>query len=295
MEKIKINFSVDNNALEEEQMYKEFLANPQAVKDIEQLNIPSEVIRKNIAKIYNFVLDLNFCKKCPGCDKCTKENPCFVTKISYEDGLVEQSLVPCKKLTQKMAFQEQFVIRDYDAKWVNDSFKEMDKNKERALAVQKFTAAINGGANWIYLTGGINSGRSYVAALMTNDFAKKGKGKIAYINTPKRIKELNDLNYSNKDEFQAQLELLSSVPLLVFDDFGSEYKNDFIRDAVLLEIIQKRASKKLLTIFTSDFTISEIQEMYSLNTPGKIRAKQLATYIKQLSGSEINLGDLPIY
>ena len=92
-----------------------------------------------------------------------------------------------------------------------------------------------------------------------------------------------------------KLELYSNIPILVLDDFGNEFKNDFVRDAILFPILSTRASKRLLTIFTSDFTISDIEALYSNTKAGAIRAKQIAKLIQSMCDEEISLGDISIY
>ena len=89
--------------------------------------------------------------------------------------------------------------------------------------------------------------------------------------------------------------IVNNLLLALVDDFGNEFKTDFIRDAIIFQIISNRASKKVFTIFTSDFTIDEIQELYSTSKAGAIRARQIANLIKGSAGKEINLGDLSIY
>ena len=75
----------------------------------------------------------------------------------------------------------------------------------------------------------------------------------------------------------------------------NEYKNDFIRDGILFEILSKRASDKLFTIFTSDFSIEDVVALYSTTKSATIRAKQIGKIIKNNAEEEINLGEISIY
>ena len=152
--------------------------------------------------------------------------------------------------------------------------------------------------NWIYLTGGIGSGKTYVAALMAIDLAKramKGKSPICFIDSAKRVLELTDLSKKNNDEFKKKLEQYSNVPVLVIDDFGHEFINDFIRDAIIHEIISTRCNKRLFTIFTSNYSLDEIETLYTTSNRGAIISKQIVKTIKAMCGQEINLGDLKLY
>ena len=156
----------------------------------------------------------------------------------------------------------------------------------------------NEDTSWLYLTGGIGSGKSYFAAALSIDLAKreiKGKSPICFINSSKRILELSELSKQKNDDFKKKLDLYSTVPVLVIDDFGHEFKNDFIRDAIVNEIITTRCNKKLFTIITSNFSLDEIEVLYSTSNAGAIMSKQIVKTIKAMCKKEINLGDLKLY
>ena len=138
---------------------------------------------------------------------------------------------------------------------------DIDKSQAKTDASKVYMSYLrNEDNNWLYLTGGIGSGKSYFAAALSIDLAKRGlKGKcpICFINSSKRILELSELSKQKSDDFKKKLELYSTVPVLIIDDFGHEFKNDFIRDAIVNEIITTRCNKKLFTIFTSNFSLDE--------------------------------------
>ena len=297
MEKLKVNldYASDDSILKE--MRKAYDNCPSAVKFCRDNGIPDEVIDNDITKVYDFVSDLNYCRNCPGVKKCNKNNPLLCTRIVYTSGILERQLVPCKEIIKRMRFERLFKVRDFPEEWLDVNLKEdVDSTLERKKALQKYISYIKTGKNdWIYLVGNKNSGRSYLAAAMVVDAARREMGNICYLDSSLRIRELNDLSLKKKEEFQERLDFYSNVPILVFDDFGNEFKTDFIRDAIIFQIISNRASKKLFTIFTSDFNIDEIQELYSTSKAASIRAKQIANLIRSGAGTEINLGDLSIY
>ena len=297
MEKLKVNINVQSDEDLLNEMKKAYLACPQAVKYCSDLKIPQEKIDDNIVKIYDFVSDINYCKKCPGVKKCAKGNPLLCTKIIYEHGEIDRQLVPCKELIKDIAFKKQYMIRDFEEDWLDSNLRTIDRNSGRDLALARYRDFLKEKDNsWIYLIGSKNSGRSYFAAAITADIARKERGPICYLNSSLRLRELSDYNYAKKkEEFERRLELYSNVPILVLDDFGNEFKNDFVRDAILFPILSTRASKRLLTIFTSDFTIDEVETLYSNTKAGAIRAKQIARMIQSMSKEEINLGDISIY
>lgn len=299
MEKLKItnipSYEADQKLLEE--MKQAYMACPQAIKYCNELGIPAEKIDESIVKIYDFVRDINYCSKCPGVKKCAKTNPLLCTKIIYSHGEVDRQMVPCKELLRDITFKKQFIVRDFQEDWLDSSLRSIDRTSGRNQAIVKYHDFIkNKQAHWIYLTGSKNSGRSYFAASLVVDAARKDRGPVCFIDSTLRLREVNDLGYGKKkEEFDKKLDLYSNVPILVFDDFGNEFKNDFVRDAILFPILSTRASKRLLTIFTSDFSISDIEALYSNTKAGAIRAKQVAKLIQSMCDEEISLGDISIY
>lgn len=297
MEKLKVNINIENDDKLLNDMKKAYLACPAAIKYCNDLKIPEEKIDENIVKIFDFVSDINYCKKCPGVKKCAKANPLLCTKIVYDHGEIDRQLVPCKELLKQITFKRQFQVMDFPEEWLDSSLRTLDRNAGRDLALDRYRSFIKDKDNsWIYLSGSKNSGRSYFAAALVVDAARKDRGPICFLNTTSRLREFNDLGYGKKkDEFDRKLEQYSNVPILVLDDFGNEFKSDFVRDAILFPILSARAGKRLLTIFTSDFTIDEVETLYSNSKAGAIRAKQISRLIKSMAREEINLGDIAIY
>ena len=300
VEKLKIkNINVQSDDTLIQQMKEALYACPSALKFCKELGMTDEVMERNITKIYDFVRDVNYCRKCPGIKKCKKDNAYVISKVTYSYGVVENQLIPCPEILKRVSFERQFLVKDFADEWLDVVMSDIDKSKSKTEAMEVYMKYLrNEGTDWIYLTGGIGSGKSYFAAALSIDLAKrglKGKSPICFINSSKRILELSDLNKQKSDEFKKKLELYSTVPVLVIDDFGHEFKNDFIRDAIINEIITTRCNKKLFTIITSNFTLDEIEVLYSTSNAGAIMSKQIVKTIRAMCKKEINLGDLKLY
>ena len=301
VEKLKVkNLSIKSDDSLIEQMKEALYACEGAYKFLKSLGMSDEVMEENITKIYDFVRDVNYCRKCPGIKKCKKDNAYLNTKITYNYGVVDTQLIPCKEILKRVSFERQFLVRDFPDEWLDLVMGDVDKSKPKTEAMNVYMGYLQDkDTSWIYLQGGIGSGKSYFAAALSIDLAKrgnKGKSPICFINSSKRILELSELSkQKNSEEFKKKLELYSTVPVLVIDDFGHEYKNDFTRDAIVNEIITTRCNKKLFTIFTSNFSLDEIEVLYSTSNAGAIMSKQIVRTIRMMCKKEINLGDLKLY
>lgn len=294
MQRMTVNshFSEQDKKLLEE-MKKSFYASPRARKYIHDIGISDELAEKEIIKINDFVQDLAYCKHCPGIKKCQKETPCLVSKIVYSNGYVDRQQVPCKKYLEFIAFKRQFLIKDFPEDWLNSVIKNLDISSEREEIIKRYNAFLkNESKNWIYIFGEIGTGRSFVAANIAVDIAKKGLGPIAFIDAPTRFKELAG---KRDQEYNSLLEKYQTVPVLIIDDLGNEYKSDFVRESVLFPIINARNKNNLFTIITSDFSISDIATMYITNQASKPKVEQIKRMLKNKCGEEINLGSVSVY
>lgn len=297
MEKIKVDINVESSTDILNKMYEDYLSCPQAIRYLSKIGLTNEqIIKDNIAKIWDFVSDLKYCAKCPGIEKCQKENPLFVTKVTYKSGYVDREITPCKQYLKRVQLNNQFLIRDFDEEILNVKLSELDKTKERMEIVSLYYEFKEKGINnWIYVAGRQNTGRSYTASVLASDAAKNNLGPIIFANSPRRINELTDMYFNDKDRFKKELDRFIDVPILILDDFGNEVKNDIVRDAIVFPIISNRANKKLITIFTSDFNINDLISLYSTNKAGQIRGDQIKKILKGMCKKEINLGDLGVY
>jgi primosomal protein DnaI len=296
MEKLKVDMPISEDQEILEKMKIAFENCPSAIRHLNDLKVPPEVIDRNLPKIFDFVSDINYCKKCPGVKNCQKERPLLVTRITYHNGYLDRELSPCPEFLKRLSFEKQFIVRDFPDDWLDYDLRSLDKSEARKQLIAQYMKYTKDGNNqWMYLYGGPNSGRTFSAAILTIDIARKNLGLICFLNSSQRIRELGDLLYRDKGKFQKELDRYSNIPVLVLDDFGNEFKNDLIRDAIIFPIISARANKKLLTIITSDFTIAEIVTLYSTSKAGALRAKQIGGLIKSTAKEEISFGDLAVY
>ena len=310
MEKLKIGeFKIENDDSIIQQMKEALYACPNVLKYCKQMGMTDQVIDDNIIKIYEYVRDVNYCRKCPGLKKCKKENAYLNTTFTYSNNIVETQLVPCRELLKRVSFERQFIVKDFPDEWLDsrvadydDLVRKNEKNGNNPIvkAMNALTLyELGKETRWVYMRGGNRTGKSHLAATMAIDLAKKeikGKIPVCFIDSSKRIRELNDLSKKNQDEFKKKLDQYCTVPVLVIDGFGQEFRSDYIRDAIVNEIVSSRSNKKLFTIFTSNFSLHEIEVLYSCNNEaGAIISKQMVKTIKAMCTKEIEFGDIPLF
>ncbi|MCQ2794378.1 MAG: hypothetical protein MJ207_03400 [Bacilli bacterium] len=291
--KIKSDASVENYI---DSLVKAVKADDQLMRYLSTHGLNTdELIRSNISAITRFKEDRDYCKKCPGFALCNKERPHYVLDLTYDGFMVNNDLKPCKHKLDDMIQDEAYLVRDFPAEWRDSTIPLMDKSKQRLKLIKRYKEALDAHANWLFITGNHRSGKSFVAATLINYFNQIKKRPVAFINYPNRVKELLDLSYGNKEDFFKLMGLYSTVDLLVLDDFGNEYKSEYIRDSVTLAILNERARLGLMTIFTSEFSYEDLANMYALNASGRARGKQLKNLLEDLAGEAIDISNVGVY
>ena len=81
---------------------------------------------------------------------------------------------------------------------------------------------------------------------------------------------------------------LVSCPLLVLDDFGNEPKPEFVFTNITYPLLIERAKNRLITAFSSDFSISALYDAYAV-TIGNARAQQLCELIMTMAKKDYDI------
>lgn len=272
-------------------------ADAEVYEKLKPLGLTNREVRDNIGKLADFQCDYNICKKCPGFAKCPK-NPQHISMYVYKDGsYITTRSEPCSKLIEQMKIDSKYVFSDFPGDWKESTLRKLDLSENRRPLIKEFCNIVKGkSSRWLYVTGNHKVGKSYLLVTFANEFIANKKSHVAVINATSKFKELADLSYNDKEELAYQLETLSKVPLLIIDDFGMEYKNEFIRDSIVIPILNERSRNLLPTMFSSDFTINEIQKLYSVGkNGGEIRGRQLGKILHEMCEKEFDLTGASIY
>ena len=290
--KIRENIMIDSSVVKE--MEDEVFSNLKALKYLKSLGMSDEVIKENISKIYDFALDMKNCKNCKGINFCNKEPKYLVSSVSYKNGIVDRNIIPCKKYLEHTTFKQRLVVTDFPDEWLNIELKKDVSNmqsKPNLLILKRYFDASSSKSNkWAFIKGNIAGGKSYLAAALCIDAAKNELfNSIAFINVPNRFKEISDLAFSKNPKYSDEIAKYQNVDLLVLDDFGNEFKSDFVRENILYPILASRVKNKKFTIITSNYDIDDCALMYQTNNASKPKIEQIKQMLRMMCGEEITL------
>lgn len=261
------------------------------------LKLSDDLIRENAPKIYDFSEDVKNCKNCKGLKYCNKEPKYLVTNITYEEGVVDRNILPCKKYLEQVNFKKRFVIVDFSDEFYDVYDKDITykgaKSKKAVMNAFNETARLKKSNRWIYIQGDMATGKSFLASyLCVNAARTHAYNSISFIDVPERFKELTDLAFQKSPRFNDLIEAIKNTEMLVLDDFGNEFKSDFVRENILFPILSYRAKNKLFTIITSNYSINDICTMYQTNIASKPKIEQIKQLLNIMCKSEIILSDL---
>lgn len=171
-----------------------------------------------------------------------------------------------------------YIFRDFP-----DEYLSLLTGKGKSKIDTNFSKAFAEAAEkkeWFYAYGESGSGKTYLMISSFNNIAYKGR-KVACINANKRFEELKSLAIDDKKKFDEMMNALSTVEFLIIDDFGSEFKSDYVRDIVIMPLLNNRSKNKLFTAFTSDMNLDELEQVYDYKYGAKIYAKKLVSLIRR--------------
>lgn len=253
-------------------------------------------IIKSASKFIRFKEDNLKCQNCKG--KCQKGlNQIQMNLVFDEDKReVDIEFNICDFYKKVNALKRMFYRIDFPIDYLEYDFKKELNNDfllSRESVIKKLQSIlVDDSKKGIFLTGNNGIGKTFIFALFAKSFLENKKGSVAFCSSGDIFKEMSDLNFSDKNALNSLLNDLINVDLLVLDGFGDEYKSDFVRDNYVYPLLSARLEKHKLTLFTSNFTIKEVVDMYTLSYSSKPKTKQLSVILYNLA-DEIVLSSKP--
>ena len=280
-----------------EKLVSELRNDKDVYESLKPLGLTNKEVKDNIGKLADYQADFNVCKNCPGFDKCPKIEQHISMYVYKDRNYITTRSEPCKEFIKEMEIDSKYLAKDFPEEWKKSRLANLDFSENRRPLIKDFKEIVQKKKfKWLFVKGNRKVGKSYVLVTLANEFIGLGLGKVAIIDAAKRLKSLADLSFTDKEGFKKAIDLLSTVPLLVINEFGEEYRNEIVRDQVVIPILNARSHNELLTFFSSEFSIREIQELYSVGkNGGAIKGKQLGNLLTDMCEKEYDLTGAAIY
>lgn len=282
--------NIDNEKLKKIDLdteYKRAESNPTFKEITKNLKICDDELKKNTSIIEECSLEYEHCKKCKGLFECSNklEGYCYLP-INFE-GNLSFTYKPCKYkqvMDKKNSYLNNikfFNTPKYVKEACLDNVYKTDKNRFTVINylmdfLDDYEAHKE--CKGLYLHGNFGCGKTYLIASIFNELARKGY-KSAIIFWPEFLRQ------AFYDDFSEKFDYVKQVPLLLIDDIGAEGLTAWNRDEILCPLLQYRMDNNLVTFFTSNLNLKELESHLSnsKNDVDEVKAKRIISRIEQLT------------
>lgn len=261
-------------------------------KLVTKLDLPHDYLMKYSTKLEETSKELNNCKKCKNLMECKNS---YQGHVFYPELLNDNLVfdyVPCKykkEQEEKDKYKKNIYLFEIPKEIKEASMKNIDLDDPDRFKIIKWLKKFldnykkNGEQRGLYLTGNFGCGKTYLISACLNELAKHDH-KIAIIYYPEFLRSLKE-SFNDPESYNSKFKFIKTVELLLIDDIGAETMTEWSRDEVLGTILQYRMQEGLTTFFTSNLTIKELEEHFSVSKERveKVKSKRIIERIKYLT------------
>lgn len=256
---------------------------------VKKMKIDPKILMKYTSSLENSALEYSHCRHCKGILECQNKITGYVFLPTLNGEQLIFNYQACKyqkKLLNEHKYESNIYLFDIPKEIKEARMNQIYKtDKNRFETIKWLTNFIDNykveHKKGLYLHGNFGCGKTYLIAAMFNELARFGV-KSAIIFWPEFIR---DLKASFDSDFKEKFNYIKKVPLLLIDDIGAENTTAWARDEIFCPLIQYRMQEQLTTFFTSNLTLSELEEHFSVtkNTVDVIKARRIIERIRQLT------------
>lgn len=286
----KINQMIDTKIDLKDQLLREY---KNATEDLEfksfvdKLKLDSEELMKYTSQLQNSFTEYKNCLSCKSIHECKNPVKGYAYLPRVREGKLEFVYMPCafqKKILKETKHQKYMTFFDVPKEIKNASMTNVfTDDKNRYSTIEWLTKFIKSYPNekGLYLSGSFGSGKTYLISATFNELAKKNI-RSAIVYWPEFLR---NIKASFNIDFNEKMEYIKRVELLLIDDLGAENTTAWGRDEILGPILQYRMQEKLSTFFTSNLTLKELEQHFSVTKDNVdiVKAKRIMERIEQLT------------
>lgn len=214
----------------------------------------------------------------------TVQPRCHCEVVALEKGISESA-----ELKLRRDIERRFSISSLGERFAESRFGQftLREGAENAAKQAHSYAKSFGeyGEHSLLIWGESGNGKSHLAAAVCH-FLKEKEYLPVFVSVPELLERIRStFNRSSKETEIEIMDALRNCDLLVMDDIGSERVGDWVLD-VLFRIIDGRYRKKKPTLFTTNFSPTELLYRFMPNKPtyeDEIAAKRIHDRIIEVS------------
>lgn len=279
----------DDVVANREFMFEKIKDDKRIINFLHEHKLDEIFLMNNIQTFYNWIETLERVKRCEVSESCYLDNGYY--EDLYYDGLLQKRLVPCPHQIRRLEeerFLKNYVVMDFPRTLINIEVSDIlakDEPVEYMMIVAEVASYLDkkSGPGY-YIHGEVGVGKTYLMSAITNELAKSGMS-VAFVHTPTLSNDLKSM-ISRHESIDTLLYRLKNADVLVLDDIGSEGVSDWLRDDILLSILNYRMESNKTCFYTSNLSLDELLNYYAVNNRrelNELAAKRLLERIKMTS------------
>jgi primosomal protein DnaI len=277
-----------------ELMKQQVLTYPKVMRFLrENPEITDNHAEKLLSSFYTFKNEQQACEQCPGLKNCPNLMQGYRPELNKVRQTVELRYRPCElKIIEDQKKEMASLIKSYfiPKEILNATFDRLyqhnlDSRRSAISKAYEFVEMAGSGkpSKGLYLYGKFGIGKTFLLGAIANGLADKGISSLL-VHTPEFLREMK--SSLSDGSFDTKMELLKTVPVLMFDDIGAENMTNWVRDEIIGVILQFRMMEKLPTLYTSNCDFDMLQQHLSFSQKGgldEVKALRIMERIRHLS------------
>ncbi len=255
--------------------------NPQA--EIDKLRIESLALqdrKKKILKENGYSEDaLSIKYTCPACEDTGfiggRRCKCYINLLKEIERAKIEKIAPIDECTFE-SFDTNYYPEEMDGVCPKKKAEIIKENCKR------YATSFTKRSKSLLFMGNTGLGKTHLSLAIANVVINRGYS-VIYGTAQNILRDLQNENFGRTDNLRYFENEILSTDLLILDDLGTEFKNQFTVSC-LYNIINSRLCAKLPTIISTNYTFEELEEKYDQRITSRITG-QYSTLI--LVGNDI--------
>lgn len=251
---------VKNASKKPSSLLDEVLNDTRLMKELHALNVDQKEIEDHLSLLATY-LDQRDAEEDP---KLPAPYPGLKMTLGLDSsGHLCAYFGPNDENKRKLLIEANYLYRDFPDEWCSYTTALFTDKRFGDLGTA-FFETFHGARPWVYVKGEAGEDASQFLAALLNNLAESNKT-VCFMNANLRFDELKSMAIKDRDSFLKRLDALKQCDCLVIEDFGSEFKSEYVRDQIVVPLLSERSRAKKQTVFVSEYTVKEMQILYSLH------------------------------
>lgn len=277
----KITFRQEN--IDNTELVERLKKEPLITQLFHKYNIPYVQLERTPLRFLNWLETVQKCEKCTGLSHCTQPS-CGQYKDLVYNGFLQPVLRDCRyqrDLNDKTGHMANYVVNDLPEHLQTVSFSTINidqENDDYVRVVSKLMKSLED--RGVYLYGDVGVGKTYLAACAANRLAKENR-KVAFVHVPSFTARIK--NGVRTGEHVNEITDIRLADFVVMDDIGAESCSAWVRDEVLMPILNWRMEHHKLTWFTSNEDQKSLHDHFALSSGNREEEMKAVRLMERIS------------